>query len=477
MATATGTPAALLDAVRAHEQTIRAGEVAKLCAALDWAIAHEVDRLEEAAFSDGFGEQGLTLGGPGAPLVAESAVAELALALGVSSDAGGRYLGDALEIRYRLPRLWERVVSGRCPVWRARRVAQATVALCEDGADHVDRHVAVFAHTVSWAQLDRLVTEALLRWEPEVAEERRRAAAEDRHVDVRLDQAGPSGTVTVEGSLDVADALDLETALADRAAELRLLGSEDSLPVRRSMALGDLARAHAMLDLEQASAAVSGEEGPRAVRCRRVVLHVHLSAQAVAGPATDDHGVGRLGNTRGPVTAEQVRAWCGAAGTVTVRPVLDLAGDAHTHAYEVPDRVREQIGQRDLHCVFPHCTRPAERCDAEHVIAWPAGPTASSNLAPVCRRHHRHKTHHGWTYEVLVPGSYLWTSAVGLRYLRMPSGTHDLNPPPRRREAPALDSLDPPDPSSPGPPPRPRVSSLLAGAPPGVVVDDDPPPF
>ncbi len=464
-------PAGLLDAVRAHEQTIRTVEVAKLCAALDWAVAHEVDRLEVAAFSDGFGDHGLTLAGPGAPLVAESAVSELALAMGVSSDAGGRYLGDALEVRYRLPRLWERVVSGRCPVWRARRVAQATVTLCEDGADHVDRHVAPFAHTVSWAQLDRLVAEALLRWEPEVAEERRRAAAEGRHVDVRLDQAGPSGTVTVEGALDVADALDLETALQDRATELRVLGCAESLPVRRSIALGDLARAHAMLDFEQAAA--SSEEGsaPRAVRRRRVVLHVHLSAQAVTGPATDDHGVGRLGNTGGPVTAEQVRAWCGAAGAVTVRPVLDLAGDVHVGAYEVPDRVREQVEVRDLHCVFPHCTRPAQRCDAEHVVAWPTGPTASSNLAPVCRRHHRHKTHHGWSYEVLVPGSYLWTSPVGLRYLRLPSGTHDLNPPPRRR---ALEPVSAPVP--PPPVPRPRVSSRVH-APPGMPLDHDPPPF
>ena len=43
---------------------------------------------------------------PGAPLVAEFCVAELALVLGMSTDAGQAYLGDAIEIRYRLPGLW-----------------------------------------------------------------------------------------------------------------------------------------------------------------------------------------------------------------------------------------------------------------------------------------------------------------------------------------------------------------------------------
>ena len=36
-------------------------------------------------------------------------------------------------------------------------------------------------------------------------------------------------------------------------------------------------------------------------------------------------------------------------------------------------------------------------CDLDHVIPHPAGPTSESNLAALCRYHHRLKTHTGWT--------------------------------------------------------------------------------
>ena len=184
---------------------------------IEWAVAHEVLSLDDAMFTAGYGEHGLTLAGPGAPLIGEAAVVELAAALGVSTEAGASYVGDSLEIRYRLPKLWERVASGACPVWRARRVAQATIHLCEEGAAFVDTHVAPFAHSVSWAQLDRLVGEALIRWEPEAAEEKRKAAAERRHVTIHDDSPAEDGTVTLDGCLDLADARDLNTALAQRA--------------------------------------------------------------------------------------------------------------------------------------------------------------------------------------------------------------------------------------------------------------------
>ena len=59
-----------------------------------------------------------------------------------------------------------------------------------------------------------------------------------------------------------------------------------------------------------------------------------------------------------PVTVETIRAWCGAPNTsIRVLPVLDLAGRIHHDAYEIPDRLREQIINRDHSCVYPGCTR------------------------------------------------------------------------------------------------------------------------
>ena len=54
------------------------------------------------------------------------------------------------------------------------------------------------------------------------------------------------------------------------------------------------------------------------------------------------------------------------------------------------------------------------------------GPTASDNIAALCRRHHRLKTHSPWTYTMIEPGTYLWTSPHGYQYLRDHTGTTDV---------------------------------------------------
>ena len=77
-----------------------------------------------------------------------------------------------------------------------------------------------------------------------------------------------------------------------------------------------------------------------------------------------------------------------------------------------------------MHCVFPYCTQPAKRCDTDHVSrVRHGGPTCSDNTAPLCRRHHRAKTHSAWDYSVLDRGTYLWTTPNGIRLIRDHRGT------------------------------------------------------
>ena len=66
----------------------------------------------------------------------------------------------------------------------------------------------------------------------------------------------------------------------------------------------------------------------------------------------------------------------------------------------------------------PVCSRcaPALRrqCDLDHRIPYEdGGTTTSDNLAALCRRHHRAKTHSEWSYETPEPGLYVWTSPEG----------------------------------------------------------------
>ena len=90
--------------VRAGARTAAAdaAEASKLQAAVAWAAMHSVDSLAEAATVWDHGETGMPVAGPGAPLVGEFSVTEFAAAIGLPTEAGKAYLGEAVELRYRL---------------------------------------------------------------------------------------------------------------------------------------------------------------------------------------------------------------------------------------------------------------------------------------------------------------------------------------------------------------------------------------
>ncbi|MGH3411738.1 MAG: DUF222 domain-containing protein [Marmoricola sp.] len=458
--TTTLAAAAVLAAARGSRHEADLAEAAVLSQVAVWGRLHTVTEVDDAAtwHAAGCGETGIPLGGEGVPLVGEFCVPELAAALGISTDAGRRLLAEALELAHRLPGVWSRVHGGDLPSWRARRIAAETLCLSEEAAAYVDQQVAPFAHRIGPAQTQRLVDEAVARFMPDFARERRERAADGRRFDIDHDQVSFSGTSAVHGELDLADALDLEAAVAEGAGQLARLGSDQSLDVRRAQAVGELARRQGSFDLAQEEQPERGST--RRVRPRRtVVLYVHLSEAAVrshdgAAPGRLEHAGGQL------VTAGQIADWCGAdASRVTVKPVIDLAGHVPVGSYEVPDRLRERVALRDHTCVFPYCTRPARGCrpggsrepgghgcDADHRIPHArGGPTCPCNLVALCRRHHRLKTHGGWTYTRPEAGCYLWSSPYGYCYLRDYTGTRDLTPRPVHPPRAHRGQPEPPD--------------------------------
>ena len=285
-------PAEVLGFARACRREADAAQANLLVAAVTWAEQHPPESIGlEATWRAGGGaETGIPLAGEGAPLVAEFCIAELAAALGASTDSGRALIGSALELKYRLPRVWARVRAGDLPAWRARRVAETTMSLSREAAEFVDGQVAGFAHRIGLAALERLVAVAVARFMLEKAAAEARTAADRRHVTFHHDQVSFAGTTFVEGELDLADALDLDAALSRGAHQLSALGSTESLDVRRSIAAGDLARRQLALDLNSAESLDEGSaERPAAgggrVRPRQVVLYVHLSETALTGTA------------------------------------------------------------------------------------------------------------------------------------------------------------------------------------------------
>src|SRR5215218_2771322 len=379
----------LLAEIRDDQNVIAERETVKLRKVAEWASLHVVaDEADAATLIERGLDTGLPLAGPGAPLISDFAVMELSALLGRSLDSGRNYVGQVIELAHRLPRLWARLLDGEVPVWKALRIADHTRLLSPEAAGFVDQQIAPFAHGCSWAQVDRLVDEALIRFDPEAAEERRKQADEHRHVDLGINEVDATGIAHGTTALDAADALDLEQAVARRAKLHGQLGDTDPLHVRRAKALGEIAREDLILDLEVADPQTG--EITRTVPGRKTELVLHLSAS--------DQTVGRFGNTRTPVSVEQIKTWLSLANTsVIVRPVLDLAGHQPVDSYEIPERIARQVKLRDHHCVFPHCTRPAEACDLDHLRPHADdGETCPCNLAPL-RLSHESSGRVGWS--------------------------------------------------------------------------------
>ncbi|WGY03357.1 HNH endonuclease [Nocardioides sp. QY071] len=402
-----------------------------------WAGDHIVTSPEGAArITEGYLDTGVPIAGPGAPLVSEFALMELVAVLGRTPDGGRAYVGRVVECAWRLPNVYAAVVAGKLAPWRAERIADLTHGLSADAAGFVDRQL-FNASGVGWAQLERLVTEAVLRLDPERAEAERQKASDHRHFDIS--EVDDHGLVHLDGLLDAADGRDLDQAVARRAEVLGRLGDDSCLDVRRSKAAAELARQDLALDLLIPDPDTG--EVVATVPGRKVVLNVHVTNTTLTG----QNPVGRWDEGRCPITTAQIQEWLRARHTtVIVRPVIDLADHVPVTAYETPDRHKTQVALRDHTCRFPHCTRPATRCDIDHTKPHgQGGPTCPCNEVPLCRRHHRAKTHSRWRYETPMPATYVWTSPNGFRFRVDHRGTHPLPAPDRSGRTTAASPASP----------------------------------
>ena len=284
--------------------------------------------------------------------------------------------------------MWAQVHSGRVPAWRARSVAEATIhttpALTREAAAFVDAQVAAVAGRIGPAQLDRLVAETIKRYDladvdPAADPEDGYLYVDPRHATIHDDDVHFAGTMRLEAELDIADALDLDRALAHGAATLKALGSEASLDARRS---DGPRRPRPHPDRARPPPGQPEPTRQRLPAAREVVLHAHFDA-SLDGQATVFGPTGRIEEGQRLVLLDQVKDWCADSRTkVTIKPVIDLNAHSRHPAYEVPDRIREQVILRDRTCVFPWCTRPARGCDVDHVIPYDHDAEAEGRPQP-----------------------------------------------------------------------------------------------
>jgi Domain of unknown function (DUF222) len=127
-------------------------------------------------------------------------------------------------------------------------------------------------------------------------------------------------------------------------------------------------------------------------------------------------------------------------------PVTGAVIDLGRRSYKPSAALADIVRARDPYCVFPGCSVPAERCDLDHRVPFPEGPTSRENLNPLCRHHHRLKHESAWTVRRDTDGSYSWTSPREVEYVNRP-------PPIVDRETADSPHRRPPAPSGKAPPP------------------------
>src|SRR3954469_5117271 len=104
-------------------------------------------------------EWSVQVGGAGPPAGGEFAFAELGARMQMSPFSARRLVADALDVRHRLPLIWERVVRREARVSNARLVATRTRHLSVEAAAFVDAAMVDFVDgSLPWGRFEaRLV--------------------------------------------------------------------------------------------------------------------------------------------------------------------------------------------------------------------------------------------------------------------------------------------------------------------------------
>jgi len=171
---ALGDSRALTDLAADVERDSRIAGCRKLLVAAVWADAHSsVDHPDGGLLV----ERLVQLAPVGCPPVAEFAAQGLVGPFDASTQSVRSWIADALTIRHRLPRLWERVVAGDVHHWKARQIATLTAHLGVAAAAEVDQQTAAWVEQLPWPTFLKALDATMLQVDESTYRARERLAA------------------------------------------------------------------------------------------------------------------------------------------------------------------------------------------------------------------------------------------------------------------------------------------------------------
>ncbi|ORW52506.1 hypothetical protein AWB90_00215 [Mycobacterium paraense] len=338
--------------------------------------------------------------------------AEVAAALRISLAMAGSYLGDALAMRQRLPRVAALFVAGDIDHLMFRTLVFRTDLITDDQLlAAVDAELA--ANVVRWpsmtrgrlaAQVDKVVARA------DVDAVRRR---KERQVerDVWIGDRVQDGLAEIHGSLFASDAHALDRRL-DALATTVCAQDPRTRDQRRADALGALAAGADRLACRCGRPDCAAGKRPAA---GPVVVHVIAEQATLDGTGT---APGSEVCADGLIPPELVEELAASAKLVALVHPADAPPE---NGYVPSKALADFVRCRDLTCRAPGCERPAFDCDIDHTIPYAqGGPTHASNLKCYCRFHHLIKTFWGWDEKQLPDGTLIVTTPAGHTYVTTP---------------------------------------------------------
>ena len=373
----------------------------------------------------------------------KNAACHVGAALSISQQRASAQMCIATALRYRLPKIAALYLQGRlsarliCEItWRTHLVTDEIIAVVD---------AALAGKAERWGPLseEKLITEinaVIARHDPDAVRSVKEVLRKrDVHIGAHDD---PNAVTSLWGLLLPPDAAAYKARIA-RLVNGLCEADPRSTGERRSDAMGAIGRGDDHLPCRCGSSACTAS-GP--VKSN-VVIHVIAEEAAVDAAEQLIAAEGReQRNAKTELEAVETETDSCAKGSgvallpqVQVLPIAALAEALRSGAlvkplwlpgpdpephYQPSAKLAAFIRARDLFCRFPGCDVPAERCDIDHVVAYPYGPTHASNMHCKCRTHHLMKTFwggpHGWRDRQLPDGTVIWTTPAGQTYTTTP---------------------------------------------------------
>jgi hypothetical protein len=339
---------------------------------------------------------------------------EVAARLSLTPAAGETLVARSLCLTETLPGTQAALADGRIDPRRAEVIADELRRHDPSVARQVEAEVLDRAERLTAPRLRRAVRDAVHRLVPVTVEQRRADAFSRRQVSC---VPAEDGMAWLEAYLPAEDAAALMAAIEAAVAAMKRESPDDGRTVdqRRADALaqmGWLALGTGRLGGCTCGQRLDGHHG------RSVSVQVTVALTTLLG--LDDEPGALAGY--GPIPASVARRLA-AEGTwrrLLTDPVSGTVLDYGRTRYEPPPDLVDHVVARDRTCRWPGCDRPAYRCELDHTLPHPHGPTAAGNLGPLCKAHHIAKHHSRWRVTQSTPGRFRWVTPTGHVYIETP---------------------------------------------------------